>query len=334
MKEIKPFKSFDDMMSDLPINERIFETFVKAWNIVNRRGFDTIFVSISGGSDSDIVMDIMYRVDVDKRCDYVYFDTGIEYEATKRHVDYLEEKYNVKIQRERAIKPIPTCCKEFGQPFVSKEVSQFVGALQNHGFKFEDKPYEKLIQQYPGAKSYVGWWCNIKQRGNDKLYCIARNKWLKEFLIENPPWFKISGKCCDYAKKNVSKRFMGFYDLKVMGIRKNEGGQRMTRYKSCFEEHKESYLYMPLFFWKNDDKREYEEFFGLRHSDCYDVYGFVRTGCACCPFGGIREVNKELKKIKQYEPNLYIAVKNIFADSYKYMRMYEDFKQEMDRKYG
>lgn len=57
-----------------------------------------IMVSLSGGSDSDIMLDLIQRVLAEKRYNYdseihyVFFDTGIEYEATKRHLDYLEQK--------------------------------------------------------------------------------------------------------------------------------------------------------------------------------------------------------------------------------------------------
>lgn len=117
----------------------------------------------------------------------------------------------------------------------------------------------------------------------------------------------------------------GGYDLKIMGIRRAEGGARSTAYKTCFEPGWESDLYMPVFWYKEQDKQDYCTHFGIRHSDCYEVYGFKRTGCACCPFGGITEVNRELLALKKYEPKLYKAVKNVFAESYSFMRSYKDF---------
>ena len=44
---------------------------------------------ISGGADSDIMLDIIYRSSKDN-VDYVFCDTGIEYSATKEHLKYLE----------------------------------------------------------------------------------------------------------------------------------------------------------------------------------------------------------------------------------------------------
>lgn len=52
--------------------------------------------------------------------------------------------------------------------------------------------------------------------------------------------------------------------------------------------------------------------------------------CAGCPFG--RDFEKELKIIKKYEPKLFVAVNNIFGDSYEYTRKYKNFCEEMDEK--
>ena len=89
--------------SIIPKNSTVLDNFVKAYSIINRPQYKTIFCSISGGSDSDVMMDIIYKVDVNKKVTYVWFDTGLEYEATKRHIEYLEKKYDVKIMREREL---------------------------------------------------------------------------------------------------------------------------------------------------------------------------------------------------------------------------------------
>ena len=81
------------------------------------------------------MLDILSKVDTKHKVIYVWFDTGIEYQATKNHLNYLEEKYGIHIQREKAIKSIPFSCKEYGQPFLSKHVSEQIDRLQRHGFQ-------------------------------------------------------------------------------------------------------------------------------------------------------------------------------------------------------
>ena len=53
--------------------------------------------SISGGSDSDIVLDLCVKLDAEHKVTYVFFDTGLEYQATKKHLEELERKYGINI---------------------------------------------------------------------------------------------------------------------------------------------------------------------------------------------------------------------------------------------
>ena len=46
--------------------------------------------SVSGGSDSDIVVDLICKYGFGKDVDFVFFYTGLEYKATKEHLDDLE----------------------------------------------------------------------------------------------------------------------------------------------------------------------------------------------------------------------------------------------------
>lgn len=288
--------------------------------------YDKIAVSVSGGSDSDIIVDMFTKCDPDGKVKYVFFDTGLEYEATKTHLSYLEKRYGINIERKKAIKSIPTSCKQFGQPFLSKFVSEMIERLQKHNFKWEDEPYEELMKKYPKCKSAIQWWACGK--GDGSRFNITQNKLLKEFMIQNPPDFKISNKCCKYAKKDVGKKFNeeNCVELSVTGVRRSEGGIRASRYKSCFDKNNETHDdYRLLYYFTDNDKQEYDEFFGVIHSDCYIVWGMTRTGCVGCPFG--RNLEQELNLVKIHEPNLYFGVCNVFKDTYEYTRKYQEFKE-------
>lgn len=311
-------------------NQTIHDNVVKAYNKINSPLYKKIVCSVSGGADSDVMLDILHKVDKDHKVEYVWFDTGIEYQATKDHLKYLEDKYGIEIKRYKAIKPIPVTCKEYGVPFLSKFVSKTIYALQRHNFKWEDKPYEILIKEYPNAKSYIEWWCN-KYSPKTTQWNVARNKWLKEFLIENPPTFKISDKCCKYAKKEPARLCDKNYDLKCVGVRNSEGGIRAAAYKNCFSHYDNKIdEYRPLFFFKNNDKIDYENIFNIIHSKCYTEYGLTRTGCAGCPFGN--DFEQKLDVLQKYEPKLYKACNNIFGESYEYTRKYREFYKEMEQK--
>jgi 3'-phosphoadenosine 5'-phosphosulfate sulfotransferase (PAPS reductase)/FAD synthetase len=330
-----------EVLEDCPVDEVIGKHLTIAYSKINNPAYEKIVCTISGGADSDIILDICTKCDKDKKIEYVWFDTGLEYKATKDHLKYLEDKYSIEIKPYKAIKPIPISCREYGQPFISKTVSNNIKRLQSHGFKWEDEPFQVLLERYCkwnpkkqdwiGCKSALRWWCSAW--GIDSQLNITRNKWLKEFLVSNPPeefGIKISDECCEYAKKGIVHKLISEnnYDLNINGIRKAEGGARSTRYTSCFDENEdECDTYRPVFFYKTKNKEVYQAHYNICNSKCYTVYGLKRTGCAGCPFG--RDFEFELETIKKHEPKLYVAVNSIFAQSYAYTRLYREFYAEM-----
>ena len=307
-----------------------------------------IMVSLSGGSDSDTMLDIIYRVLQEREYSnvdihYIFFDTGIEYEATKRHIDELEEKYGIKIERIRSTVPVPLGCMKFGLPFLSKYCSQMISRLQRYNFDFKkdgNKSYEELIQLYPKCKGALKFWCNIWDKKPDRYknksyFEIDRFNFLKEFMIENPPDFKISDLCCKGAKKEPSEKYIkeNDIDLKLLGLRQAEGGVRSAAIKSCYSQYEDDAdVFRPIWWFKDKDKKQYKDFFKLNYSDCYEKWGFKRTGCAGCPFGSNFE--EELVEIQKYEPKLYNAIVNIFGKSYEYTRKYREFKKQKQSKIG
>lgn len=322
-----------DILNDCPKNEIIGNNLIIAYTKINSPLYEKIVCGISGGSDSDIVLDICTKCDKDNKITYQFFDTGLEYQATKEHIKELEEKYGIKIEKLRPKVPIPKSCKVYGQPFMSKQVSEFIQRLQRHNFKWEDETYDVLVKKYPKCQSAIAWWCNTK--GENSSFNIKRNKWLKEFIIKYNPWFNISNKCCKYAKKDLVHQSIknGNYDLNIYGVRKAEGGIRAAAYKNCYSCNEgKCDEYRPIFWYKDDTKVAYENYYNIVHSDCYTVYGLLRTGCCGCPYG--KDFEQELAIIEKYEPKLYKAVTNVFKDSYEYTRMYKQFCDEMDKKYG
>lgn len=323
--------SIEEFLESCPKNQIIGDNLVRAWSKINSDKYEKELCAISGGSDSDVMLDICWKCDKDNKIEYVWYDTGLEYQATKDHLKYLEEKYGIQINKCKAIKPIPLSCKQYGQPFLSKQVSDYISRLQRHNFKWEDKTFEELYKEYPRCKSALMWWCN--EKGEKSSFNISRNKWLKEFILENPPKFSISSACCTYAKKQPAKKFLkeNKCELNIVGVRKAEGGLRATSYKNCFTENNSSHdEYRPLFWYKNSDKKDYENYYGIEHSKCYTEYGLKRTGCCGCPYG--RDFEEELKVIEKYEPKLYKAVNNIFGNSYEYTRKYREFYKKKNEK--
>lgn len=317
---------FEFLLDTAPMDRDIQKAMLTAHDKLKRH--NNILCSVSGGADSDIVVDLLERVGEHGKIKYVFFNTGLEYQATKDHIKYLEEKYDIKITELKAIKSVPLCVKQYGVPFLSKQVSEFIERLQRHGFEWEDKPFDVLIKEYPSCKAALRWWCNCFE-GKGK-FNISRNTWLKEFMIENPPDFLISNKCCHYAKKLVAEKEKAASgcNLSITGIRQAEGGARSTAYKNCFspaEDENDIAEYRPIFWFKNETKYIYEQHYKIQHSDCYSVWGLPRTGCSGCPFA--LNFENELEAVKQNEPKMYKALINTFGKSYEYTRKYREYQK-------
>ncbi len=317
----------EDIIKDAPENFVIQGALCRCHEIIESHS--KIVCLISGGSDSDVVLDMILRCGGVEITDFVFIDTGLEYEATLAHLKFLEEKYGITIHRKKAMKPIPRSVREYGVPFWSKYASDMIYRLQSHNFQWEDEPYEVLMERYPNCKTALAWWCNISR--DTSMYTIDRASFLKEFMIQNPPTFKISNKCCEYAKKKASAEFQRNkgYDLCCIGVRRSEGGIRVS-HKTCFSEKDGTDQFRPIFWLRDIDKEEYCEHYGVTHSRCYTEYGLQRTGCFGCPFG--KRFEEELLKIEKHEPKLLKAANSIFGQSYDYTRKYLAFREEMKKK--
>ena len=179
--------------------------------------------------------------------------------------------------------------------------------------------------KYPRCKVGLRFWCN--DWGERSRFNINWKRGLKEFLIYRGLPFAPSAMCCTVSKKRplVKYQLENHCDLYITGERKAEGGARAGGHKSCFERSAEYGMnhFMPLWFWSNDDKMEYNRLYKIINSDCYTVYGLDRTGCVGCPFG--KYLWRELEIMKQYEFGCYKLCQRVFGESYALRREYESF---------
>lgn len=305
------------------------DTFAKVHSVMKDYEGQEVRVSYSGGSDSDTVMWILKYLGYNVKG--VTFDTGLEYQATWKHIDYMREQgYDIEIVKPP--KSIPWTIHHYGQPFISKHVSDMIQRLQYNNFKFQEHgalPFDDLYSKYPNSKSALRWWTN---NNNSMSNNISWNKGLKDFLILNDGVpFTTSAHCCYNTKKLPSKQYARANNVKLLmlGIRRAEGGKRATAYTSCYIPKTNIYpygLYLPLFWWTNEDKALFDEITQIKHSDCYSVYGMRRTGCPGCPFA--RGFEDELMAIDEHEPKLSKAVNNIFKESYEWTRKYKQYQQD------
>ena len=304
--------------------------------------------SYSGGSDSDIMIDLiektreLFRLPPAK---YVFFNTGLEMKATKDHVKETAEKYGVEIEEIRPKINIVQASRTYGIPFVSKIMSSGLSEWQKKGVPLsiaqeyddaENKAAKRkeLKERYPKCESLINFLCCCNSAGEPRpniQLVINSSKYMRDFIAECPPDFQISAKCCDYCKKQVAHRVQKDYEMIITGERRAEGGMRSVPRKDnttlCFTEtSSRQYRLRPLYYVSDKDKEWYKEHYGIRYSDAYEVYGMKRTGCCGCPISH-RAVD-DLELIRPYEPNVVKAAWNIFGKSYEYRQKYNAYKEE------
>ena len=91
-----------------------------------------------------------------------------------------------------------------------------------------------------------------------------------------------------------------------------------------FEQSNGQHRFRPLYYVSDKDKQWYKDYYGIRYSDAYEVYGLTRTGCCGCPIS--YKAVDDLELIRPYEPNVVKAAWNIFGKSYEYRRRYNEYK--------
>ena len=303
--------------------------------------------SYSGGADSDILLDLIERTREKfglKPVNYAFFNTGLEMKATRDHVKATAEKYGVKITEYRPKTNIVLASRKYGIPFVSKIMSAGLSEWQKKDVPLsvadeydaaEDKEAKRqeLRERYPKCESVLNFLCCCNSKGEPRpniQLVINSSKYMRDFINEFPPDFKISAKCCDYCKKPVAHNVQKDFDMIITGERRDEGGMRSVPRKDntalCFTETGSGQFRLrPLYYVSDADKAWYKEHYGVRYSDAYEVYGLTRTGCCGCPIS--YKAVADLELIRPYEPNVVKAAWNIFGKSYLYRQKYNDYKE-------
>ena len=308
------------------------------------------FCSYSGGADSDILIDLIERTRKLFNLPpvkYTFFNTGLEMKATKDHVKATAEKYGVEIEEVRPKINIVQASREHGIPFVSKIMSAGLENWQKKEIPLsiydeynqaEDKVAKRkeLKERYPKCETTINFLCCCNSKGEPRpniQLVINANKYMLDFIKECPPDFKVSAKCCDCCKKQVAHRVQKGYDMIITGERRDEGGMRSVPRSEqwsetntmCFSEQANGqFRFKPLYYVTDKDKAWYKEYYNIRYSDAYEVYGLTRTGCCGCPIS--YKAVEDLEKIRPYEPNVVKAAWCIFGKSYEYRKKYNEYK--------
>lgn len=272
------------MLQALPLEIKIMKTEQRIKEWVNHWGLDGVYVSYSGGKDSEVLVDICRKLYPNIKI--IFINTGVELPGTvKQMLKRKKQGYNIEvvIPKKRFIDII----KEYGYPVVSKEQSQY-------------------IHQYRVARSEK----TKETRINGNKYGRGKisDKW--KYLIDSD--FKISDRCCYWLKKEPIARIEREREIKcIVGTMAEESAQRKSTYlqNGCNSFESKRPISKPLGFWLEDDIWEYIKIKNLEISDEYTKNGRCRTGCAGCLYGANLEFSKNgshnILRLEKDYPKLY-----------------------------
>lgn len=234
-----------------------------------------LFVSLSGGLDSTVMLDIVRRIYPNIQA--VFADTGLEYPELRAFVKTIPDVIWVKPKI-----TFKQVVEKYGYPVGSKIVSRQIRELRN--------PTERNVATRRLYRT------GAKRDGTISKCFKMPKKWLR-FVEETN--FKCSEQCCDVIKKEPLYRYAKETKrVPFIGTRAGEGGARASVYLktgcNSFEgKHPKS---MPLGFWTHQHVLEYILKHNLPYASCYgDIIkgkdgartttGEQRTGCMWCMFG-------------------------------------------------
>lgn len=280
------------MLQSLPLEIKVMKTEQRIKEWVEHWGLDGVYVSYSGGKDSEVLVDICRKLYPNIKI--VFVNTGVELPGTVRQVTKRKkEGWNIDVVIPK--KRFKDIVKEYGYPVVSKEQSQY-------------------ISQYKKAKSQKT--KDTRMNGNKYGRGKISEKW--KYLIEAE--FEISDRCCHWLKKEPIYRYEKENGMKpIIGTMAEESSQRKSTYlkNGCnsFESKRE--ISKPLGFWKEEDIWEYIKVKNLEISEEYTKNGRTRTGCAGCLFGA----HLDYKRTGEH---------NILRLERDYPKLHEFYVKELD----
>lgn len=299
-----------------------------------------VYVSISGGKDSEVVLDLARQV-IGNDVPAVFCQTGLEYPSVKQ-LALLHD--NVTVLRPK--KSHFQILSEYGYPVISKEVSRYVYGVRH-------------ARTEEARKHYLNRFDGLDDKGN---YSERRQGYKKyKFLIEAP--FEMSDYCCNYLKEQGCREYEKKTGNKgIIGTMACESGQRLNGWlkTGCNAFEADVPLSKPLSIWTERDVLEYlklnearmmenlkeealkkgmtsEEFYKtFKHpwaeaygeivedgqiEGQYDLFSFIghegstglcykttgcdRTGCLYCMYGAHCSGDERFLRLKRDLPEMY-----------------------------
>ena len=248
-------------------------------------------VSISGGKDSTVLIDLARRCFPD--IEAVYVDTGLDFPEVRK---FAVDTPNVTILKPKM--RFDEVVREHGWCYPSKDVSLTIYYAQ--------KGSQWAIDRLNG----------VNPDGTPSKYRQSHYaKWA--FLLDSP--FKISANCCGIMKEaplEKHRRETGKHP--IIGTMASESERRKQAWfqTGCNNFDSKKPVSKPLSFWTNQDVLQYIRDYKIPIASVYgDIVedkkrrlkttGEQRTGCVFCPVGCHRDKVNRFQRMAVTHPKLH-----------------------------
>lgn len=265
-----------------------------------------VYVSRSGGKDSDVLGDIVRKMYPD--VPHVFVNTGLEFDSVRIHGT---EVANEVIKPDKSFLEVIAC---YGYPIISKEVAECVSQAIK-GLNSDKGYYSYRLEKLLGTAK--------DKQGRKSLY--NQEKW--KFLLDAP--FRISHQCCNEMKKKPAKKYAKQTGRKpYIGTMADESRMRTCQWlrNGCNGFEMKTPVSNPISFWKEQDVLQYIKLYDLEIAKVYGEVAYKdddgnyydsnfmnsklattkanRTGCVFCMFGITQDTDRFLR-LKEIEPKKY-----------------------------
>ena len=293
-------KYFQSMPLDIKV--AMTKTRIREW--VTHFGESGTYISFSGGKDSTALLYLVRELYPDIPA--VFVNTGLEYPEVQSFAKSFD---NVTVLTPKL--PFTEVIKQYGYPFISKEVSQTI--YEAYNYDAETGKYQYRMDKMHRQGRYEG-----------KYGCLK----YKPLLYTN---FKLSHKCCNIMKKNPAKTYERHTDrVPFIGTLAEESALRTTSWlkNGCNAFETKRKTSQPMSFWTENDVLQYLKQNNIKIASVYgDIVeynadnqlsmleadentklcttGCDRTGCIFCGFGAHMDKYSRFLRLKETHPKQY-----------------------------
>jgi 3'-phosphoadenosine 5'-phosphosulfate sulfotransferase (PAPS reductase)/FAD synthetase len=289
-KELKHSPEDLKVMQSWPLARKIQVTQTRIIEFYERFG-GKVTVSISGGKDSAVLLDLARRCYPD--IEAVYVNTGLDFPEVRK---FATDTPNLTVLQPKM--RFPEVVREYGWCYPSKDVS--------HTIYYARKGSGWAHDRLAGVNAD-----GTPSRWRETHY----RKWA--FLLDAP--FKISANCCGIMKEAPLEKYEKQSGKRPMvGTMAVESERRKQAWlqTGCNNFETDHPISKPLSFWTNQNILRYIREAGLPIASVYgDIVedskgrlyttGEQRTGCVFCPVGCHRDKVNRFQRLAATHPKLH-----------------------------